>query len=239
MTELPRGGGDTDAWFGDSRAMLGASSACDDSSDTATISGAVTSDDASAKPIRGVTVTLTASDGPFMIVAFTADDGSFAFDGLAPGSYRLSAKKAAYLQAEFGAMRLGRPGKSLVLTAGQKAATILRLTRGSVIAGKVNDSRGHPIVGAYVRVLSLSATSGEQVLATAKGGVPVDVETDEFGRYRVYGLMPGDYFVGTTAGIGGAGFAGHDLTDAEIASTREEIGGTTGQVRPSSAARAP
>jgi len=60
---------------------------------TATVSGVVISADTQARPLRRARVTINGTAmGPGR-TAITADDGSFAFTGLAAGRYALAAAK--------------------------------------------------------------------------------------------------------------------------------------------------
>src|SRR5439155_1009943 len=67
------------------------------------------------------------------------------------------------------------------------------------IAGRILDEDGEPMPGATVRVMRYQYLQGDRRL------VPVGTsQTDDKGNYRVWGLMPGDYYVTAT----GRGFGG-------------------------------
>src|SRR5262249_22821979 len=59
-----------------------------------------------------------------------------------------------------------------------------------VITGRVLDEDGEPLARATVSVLRQQYVRGEKQLATAGTG-----QSDDRGMYRIFGLMPGDYFV--------------------------------------------
>jgi hypothetical protein len=183
------------------------------------IVGTIVTDDPTARQIHGATIMLKSADGAIAETTFSDEQGRFAFGNLPPGAFHLSASKPAYLPVEYGAKRVGRPGVSISIADGQRAIVSMKMPHGGAITGTVTDAKGAPLPSVYVRVLTRrSGKGGDVSLVTAPGSTPVDVETDERGLYRVYGLSPGEYFVGVTAGIGGAGFAGREITDAEIAS---------------------
>src|SRR5262249_62246509 len=73
--------------------------------------------------------------------------------------------------------------------------------RGSVIGGHVLDEDGEAMPGVMVRVMRYQYLQGERRLVPAGGG-----QTDDKGQYRVWGLMPGDYYVNAVAR--GAAFGG-------------------------------
>src|SRR2546427_285432 len=84
-----------------------------------------------------------------------------------------------------------------------------RLPRGSVIAGTIVDEVGDPMPGVTVRVMRYQYLQGDRRLTPAGGG-----QTDDKGQFRVWGLMPGEYYVngivrnfniGNFAGRGGPG----------------------------------
>src|SRR6185295_19753308 len=77
-----------------------------------------------------------------------------------------------------------------------------QLPRGSVISGHVLDEDGDAMPGVVVRVMRYQYLQGQRRLTPAGNG-----QTDDKGQYRVWGLMPGDYYVNAVArgGFGGPG----------------------------------
>jgi protocatechuate 3,4-dioxygenase beta subunit len=65
-----------------------------------------------------------------------------------------------------------------------------------VIAGRITDQYGDPLPDARVRVLHHERRGGRRRLVPAGRAAT----TDDLGQYRVYGLPPGEYFVGATQG---------------------------------------
>lgn len=50
--------------------------------------------------------------------------------------------------------------------------------------------------------------------------------------YRIYGLPPGEYYLGVTHGMVGAGTAGHETTAADLRWARARIAGTASAAAP-------
>ena len=178
---------------------------------TGSISGNVTSGDATSRPLRMANVVLIGAATGVLKVTSTDRDGKFAFASLPADRYTVGASKLPYLGAVAGARRPARPGTPIVLADGQKVAdAVIRLPPAAAISGVVLDEFGQPasaLVGAQRRRL--------------QNGVPVFVDsgmttaTDERGSYRLSGLPPGEYVVSAYR----TGFmvaAPRQLTDAEV-----------------------
>ena len=68
----------------------------------------------------------------------------------------------------------------------------IRLMPAAVISGQVTDGQGHPLSGALVQVVKV--LYGD--MGTGLGpGNPQKSITDDRGEYRIFGLVPGPYFV--------------------------------------------
>ena len=118
--------------------------------------------------------------------------GRFAIAGLAPGKYRLSAERSGFLTTQYGSRGPAKAGILLTLEPGQKATEILmRLTPHGVIAGRVLDEEGEPVSGVNVQVLRQQYTQGRKQMSRTNGA-----STNDLGEYRVFGLVPGRYYVG-------------------------------------------
>ncbi len=158
------------------------------------VSGIVVSGDVPARPQRRAVVTLTGSGPASGSAVVTDDQGRFLFSGLPAGRYDLTASKPGFVTGAYGAKRPGRGGTPVVLMNDQRVnlAPIV-MARGAVIAGTVRDARGEPVQGVRVHVMreGYSPQNGERMLlaVSAPGG-----ETDDRGMYRIYGLLPGEYF---------------------------------------------
>jgi hypothetical protein len=144
------------------------------------------------------------------------DEGRFAFDGLPAGRFTVTAQKPGYPERSYGARQPYRAGSGVLLEDGQHVAgLVLALAKGGAIAGTVFDERGQPMSGVPIMAWEIrTSLSGDRTLAFA-GPEPVTVITDDRGMYRVYGLAPGVYTIGTSWYYDG-GLPLRVPTDAEI-----------------------
>ena len=119
--------------------------------------------------------------------------GQFQFEHLPAGYYRLSARpgpyQGQYLTGAFGQKRPDGPGPPFELTDGQvlSGATIV-MPRSGVVTGRVTDDEGEPIARITVSLMFFAPGSSTP---TRTGGA----QTDDLGRYRLFGLAPGDYLL--------------------------------------------
>ncbi len=180
---------------------------------TATITGALTTDESDAKPLRRAILHLTAEDGSTRLGA-SDDDGHFTFSRLPAGAYALSASKTGFVTAYYGATRPGRgPGSPIALADGARVTVAMKVPRGGVITGQISDPRGQPVAnlvvhavplrealpGPPVRVASpLSRDALSHILSTLE---PTAAVTDDRGIYRIYGLTPGEYVVAAVPNV--------------------------------------
>ena len=142
----------------------------------------------------------------------TDADGSFAFERLPADRYVIGASKPPYLGAVAGARRPGRPGTSIALADGQTIIDIaVALPLGAAISGTIVDEAGRPGAGVAVGLQQWRLENGERVLGAGPAGI---VATDERGRYRIFGLLPGDYAVVALRLNGAPGV--RELTAAEV-----------------------
>src|SRR4029079_16231663 len=73
-------------------------------------------------------------------------EGRFALKDVSPARYSLWAERAGYVSMQYGARGAGRSGTTMSLDAGQRVKDVLfRLSRQSVIAGRVVDEDGEPV----------------------------------------------------------------------------------------------
>lgn len=163
---------------------------------SASLGGTVVADD-TGRPVAHALVTVKGVVPEFAQVASTDIDGRFAFTGLPVGDVTITATKATYLTVYYGAHDAIRgPAVPFALTRGSQAMPTLRLVRGAVIAGTVTGPTGRPQAGVQVFARQSRLVSGSRRViggSAGKGGI-----TDERGRYRVWGLAPGDYVVEAT-----------------------------------------
>jgi hypothetical protein len=165
---------------------------------TAVVAGRVMSSDTGDTPVRRAIVTLISTERVESVSTVTDNEGRFAFTELSDGRYTLNARKAAHLSVNYGAKRTGRPGTTLILTAGQRLTDLrLVLQAGAVITGVVRFPNGDPVTNTQVVAIPVaqSAAGGRYVEQTT-------FRTDDRGEYRIYGLVPDTYLVAVTPSIG-------------------------------------
>ena len=162
---------------------------------------------ASSTPIEGAQVMLvpirranptgaTPAFPPGMPPQRTTDaDGTFAFERIIPGEYRLNVTKAGFVSdmPMLGAAA-ARPPLQLAAGAVVNIGDIA-LSRGGVIAGRVLDPSGEPVANARVSALRrLPNASPEMGLMPL--GTPA--QTNDLGEFRVFFLPTGDYAIAAT-----------------------------------------
>src|SRR3954447_7409596 len=171
------------------------------------ITGRVIASD-NGRPVKRARVFVTAAELPDGGRGVLTDDqGVFDLAELPAGRYTLTVSKSGFVSLSYGQRRPLQAGTPLQLADGQQLKGIaFQLPRGSVIGGRVLDEDGEAMPGVSVRVIRYQYLQGERRLTPAGGG-----QTDDKGMYRVWGLMPGDYYVNAVArggSFGGGPFGG-------------------------------
>lgn len=164
---------------------------------TVVLTGVVTTDDNPGRPLRHAIVTVTAAELPSPRQAVTDDDGKFVLADLPPGRYAIVVEKPGYVKTFHGNKRPGgMPATPVAVLAGQPPPDItIRMPRGAVIAGAVRDQFGTPVSGAQVSVKQVAVVSGGRRMSDVPNLRVPFATTDDQGRYRIYGLPPGEYAV--------------------------------------------
>ena len=162
-------------------------------------------------PISLAQVYLFASINAESSVATTDEDGRFEFGAVAAGTLLVSVTKTGYTQVESGqalqSFPMGRAtssptpndvqfGRRFELTAASTESVDLQMALRSSLSGTVTDEYGDPIQGVEVQVLRVQFEAGRRRLVPA-GASRL---TDDLGRYRLYGLVPGRYIVSAAVG---------------------------------------
>ncbi|MGH9844840.1 MAG: MSCRAMM family protein [Blastocatellia bacterium] len=126
----------------------------------------------------------------------TDEEGNFKFSNLAPRIYSISVFGGRgyvrpYLpQAERRIREFVRVGDNVTVA----------LIRGSVITGRVTTLSGEPMIGVRVSATMVRDPDGKPL---QQGGFAGARLTDDRGVYRIYGLAPGAYIVGTQNSMSG------------------------------------
>lgn len=150
----------------------------------------------SGQPMRRATVRLTAPEIRGQRAVSTDTDGRYEFRDLPAGRYSINASKAAFVNWVYGQTQPNGPGKPIVLSDNQIADGVdIRLMRGAVIVGRVADEFGEPVPNASVVPMRQNYFQGQRRLSP----VGQQAQTNDIGEYRIFGLMPGQYYVSATA----------------------------------------
>jgi len=178
-------------------------------------------------PLRHARVELSAAELRTVRAVPSDLEGRFEFQRLPPGRFSLRASKNGYVTLGYGQHRSFQSGRRIELAAGQvfDEATIT-LPRGAVIAGRVVDDLGEPVSGIRVGAYRLRYQNGRRGVGSA--GRPA--QTDDLGQYRISGLPPGTYFVGTLGGITGSGPVSEE--GVTLATTYHPATANMGESRP-------
>lgn len=136
-----------------------------------------------------------AAHGPSGLVrGITGEDGRFEIRDIIAGSYHVIASKTGYVTSPFRGRRVLSTGELVEVVAGRATEAIeLRLPRAAVIAGRVLDQYGEPLVNARVYAERRSYEAGLRFVP-AYGAA-----TDDRGDFRIHGLPAGRYLVSVVA----------------------------------------
>ncbi len=164
------------------------------STPTGRITGRVVAAD-TGRPVKRARVFVTAAELPGGRGMMTDDAGVFDLTELPAGRYNLTVSKSGFVSLSYGQRRPLQAGTPLQLADGQQLKGIqFQLPRGSVVGGHVLDEDGDAMPGVMVRVMRYQYQQGERRLTPAG-----TAQTDDKGQYRIWGLLPGDYYVNAVA----------------------------------------
>src|SRR5262245_27891079 len=127
-------------------------------------------------------------------VEFSDAAGRFSFKDLEPGRYYLSAKRDGYVDPLIGGYSGSPVSRIIVIERGkQPPFEELAMVRAGSISGRILDSAGQPVARASVDANQLWYPNGRPSWNSG-----TSTNTNDLGEYRLYGLLPGEYFVGVT-----------------------------------------
>ena len=164
------------------------------STGTSSIAGTVVVDEPNGQPLRRVTVsTFLRTGGASTQYQTTTDDkGHFVLANLPAGTYGApSAIKGGYVTTSYGEKRPQGVGTPITLAEGQRLTIALKMLRGAVITGTLQDN-GRPVNLVSVSATQVRVVNGVRTNVGYRGG---SYQTDDRGVYRIWGLAPGDYVV--------------------------------------------
>jgi protocatechuate 3,4-dioxygenase beta subunit len=129
------------------------------------------------------------------------DDGRYEFREVGAGSFRIVAEKVGFsLPGSAMTPGLPPPTSGLAVDVGDgetKERVDVTLARWGSIGGHLLDELGDPLQGVSVQLLQVRYQNGRRRLVPAGAASRL---TDDLGRFRVFGLAPGQYVVSAAAG---------------------------------------
>lgn len=145
--------------------------------------------------------------------AVTDQDGRFAFDRLAPGTYNVDVQKTGFVPLN---QPMARSRVSVDIVAGGVTPFDVQLRRGGVISGRLLDPSGEPLADARVvpmQRLPANTLPGNRIFPAGPGA-----QTNDLGEFRIPSLAAGEYYVVATP-RGGSSFGGPGVTPPPAART--------------------
>jgi hypothetical protein len=154
-------------------------------------------------PIRRAQVRISSLDARESRVIATDAQGRFEIKELPAGRYTMTASKGGFVTLQYGQRRPSESGTPIELANNQTLDKLnLALPRGGVIGGRIVDEFGEPVANASVMAMRYGYSGGTRRLMPAAGANAND-QTDDQGRYRLFGLPPGEYYVSAMLRAGG------------------------------------
>ena len=166
---------------------------------TGIIRGHVVSTD--GRSLSNAAVTLYLRDQRMESSTRADSDGRFEFRDLPSGTFDLVAIKTGFgpvaAKDPTPTTPLGQAGVAVTLADGEtRERADIPLLRWGTLEGRVVDERGDPIQGARVQIMKIRYEAGRRRLASSGFARP----TDDLGRYRLFGVAPGQYVVSAAIG---------------------------------------
>jgi hypothetical protein len=144
-------------------------------------------------PIDGVTVSLSGASGRATVITDTA--GRFRFANLAATTYNLTAGRDGYAVPDARPDELrSETARATVIVSDQKTTqSLLELLPGGRVSGRVYDTKGQPLANVQVLPFIERYSAGRRTLIVPQSAS--GVKTDDRGEFRMWGLIPGQYYL--------------------------------------------
>jgi protocatechuate 3,4-dioxygenase beta subunit len=124
----------------------------------------------------------------------TDDSGRYVFNGVDPGSYRISVERDGFIRQEYGQRTFNGSGTIITIAAGQRITNVdFQMVAAGTISGRVFDETGEPLAGVSVQAERYAYTNGKRELVVTQ-----QASTNDLGEYRLYWMTPGEYYVSAT-----------------------------------------
>ena len=121
----------------------------------------------------------------------TDRDGRFTVRALDPGQYVVIVQAEGYFSPGNDPASAGQAKRDLrVLEGLESDVGIIELVPGAAISGRISGQDGVPVIGASVQAWRASYLQGQLTFTLAK-----TAETNDRGEYRLFWLVPGEYYV--------------------------------------------
>jgi hypothetical protein len=159
------------------------------------IRGRILRADTGAPIVRATVIISSSAIGDTRTIV-TDERGAYQFTALPAGVYTVRAARIGFATRSYGQRPAGLSGNTPIdLLDGRTQTVDVSLPPGAAVEGKIVDAYGDPVAGASVQVMRRSMQDGQRVIG-ATGMVSL---TDDLGRFRIYGLAAGTYYIGAAA----------------------------------------
>jgi hypothetical protein len=147
--------------------------------------------------------------------ALSDASGRFRLENIKPGEYTLSVSKRGYWGGSYGSRSPVESGVIFEIVPGtQSASFTVRIWRGAVITGKVEDDHGKALAKREVVSMRLGTIGGELRWIPGRRA-----QTADDGTFRLADLSPGDYLVAVPASRSGEPDVGYPTTFSDATSS--------------------
>jgi protocatechuate 3,4-dioxygenase beta subunit len=183
-----------------------------------TVSGHVYRGD-TGEPLSKATIVLTESQGGgrgqnllfpqaiFPQITRSGSDGSFTFENVTPGKYTARADHIGYIAQSYGQVEGMVGSDTFTVGPGQTLNKIdFRLGPAGIISGTILDEDHDPLENVLVSAVRVRYAKG----GARQENMMRSVSTDDRGNYRLFGLVPGFYYIRVQNGGNGIQTVGPD-----------------------------